>query len=338
MSIKIAFLVPVYNVENYLEDCINSIFKQDLKDFQIFIIDDCSTDRSYEIAQQFARQHPQITLIRNPQNLGIGQTRNVGLAAIKASQQSFDFVCFLDSDDVLIPGALQKIFANDHYRQAQIIACSFKYWYKDNSTEVPLFTGKESLSKEQFADALISHRPQEIIYTLIGNKIFSYDLIKNESFDSTNRYAEDWDFMVCKLMPKIQKVHISQTPLFLYRMRKSSLSNNSSNHHKISTLHKSEFLSNHISKRLLQELVINQLNLRRNYLSYVATHDDFNFEPELSVFRKELKGHELPLKYKFRFFKYFLPIPIVKYLLSQRFYKLNQRQNQRVHQNPIFFE
>ena len=92
----ISVVIPVYNTSSYLARCIDSIFEQDLKDVELIFIDDCSTDNSFEVLNQClkGRESENITIVKNPKNLGSGETRNKGISLAKG-----DYVIFVDSDD-----------------------------------------------------------------------------------------------------------------------------------------------------------------------------------------------------------------------------------------------
>src|SRR5262245_42734662 len=96
----ISVIVPIFNVEAYLADCLESVAQQSLRDLEVVMVDDGSTDSSPLIAEEFARLDPRFRLVRQP-NGGLGNARNNGVA-----QSRGEFFTFLDSDDVLPRGAL----------------------------------------------------------------------------------------------------------------------------------------------------------------------------------------------------------------------------------------
>src|SRR4051812_2890151 len=106
---RISVVVPVYNVERYLEDCLESIAGQTVADLEVLMVDDGSTDASAAIAERFAARDPRFRLISQP-NGGLGQARNTG-----AAQATGEYLAFVDSDDALprnayelLLGALEK--------------------------------------------------------------------------------------------------------------------------------------------------------------------------------------------------------------------------------------
>lgn len=99
---RFSIIVPIYNTEKYLDKCIQSILDQTLQDYEVLLIDDCSTDASLEIAGTY--EWEQIRVLRNKTNLGLSITRNVGI-----SNASGDYLVFLDSDDYIDNFALLEL-------------------------------------------------------------------------------------------------------------------------------------------------------------------------------------------------------------------------------------
>lgn len=106
-DINVSIIVPVYNVEEYLADCLNSLIMQTLENIEIICIDDKSSDNSYKILEYFSKKDNRIKVFQNKKNIGLGASRNVGL-----SKSSGKYVCFLDSDDWLDRDTLKNCFDN----------------------------------------------------------------------------------------------------------------------------------------------------------------------------------------------------------------------------------
>ena len=90
---KISIIVPVYNVEKYVDNCISSILNQSYKNIELIIIDDKSTDDSYEIISKYSKK---AIILQNKKNSGLSYTRNVGL-----DKATGDYISFIDSDDYI---------------------------------------------------------------------------------------------------------------------------------------------------------------------------------------------------------------------------------------------
>lgn len=95
MSIKLSIIVPVYNVSNYLEECLDSLLKQNITDYEVIMVDDGSTDNSYEIVQEYEEKYDHFVGMTKV-NQGLGHSRNVGAAMAKG-----EYITFVDSDDII---------------------------------------------------------------------------------------------------------------------------------------------------------------------------------------------------------------------------------------------
>lgn len=107
---KISVIIPVYNVEKYLDECLTSVINQTLKDIEIICIDDGSTDNSAAIVEKYTAQDGRIKLIRHEKNKGLSAARNTGL-----EHAAGDFIYFLDSDDYIEPDLFEcavNVFEN----------------------------------------------------------------------------------------------------------------------------------------------------------------------------------------------------------------------------------
>ena len=142
MSVKISVIVPVYNVESYLERCINSLIHQTLEEIQIILIDDGSTDASPAICDDYAKKDNRILVIHK-ENEGQGIARNHGLANAKG-----EYVCFLDSDDYYELNTCEVLYK--YLRETNADLCCFGYQIDDkdgNLVRRPLI--KEKIYKNQ---------------------------------------------------------------------------------------------------------------------------------------------------------------------------------------------
>ena len=109
---KLSIVVPIYNVSKYLSRCLDSLLGQTNDDYELILINDCSTDSSLEIAERYARKMPnKISLISNTKNEGLGYTRNLGLFMSKG-----EYITFVDSDDYVAKDYVQRYLdaANQH--------------------------------------------------------------------------------------------------------------------------------------------------------------------------------------------------------------------------------
>ena len=104
----VSVIVPIYNVEKYIEECLGSIENQTLnkKEYEVILINDCSTDNSLEKAQKFVERNKNFKLINNKNNMGLSRTRNVGIKAISKNSKR---IFFIDSDDYISENFLEEL-------------------------------------------------------------------------------------------------------------------------------------------------------------------------------------------------------------------------------------
>lgn len=124
---KISVLMPAYNVENYISESVLSILNQSFKDFELIIVDDCSTDKTWNILQELAKTDERIKIFRNNNNLYIAGTRNVLL-----SKAQSPYIAWQDADDISYPKRLeiQYEFLKKHHKVG--IVGGFLEFFKDS--------------------------------------------------------------------------------------------------------------------------------------------------------------------------------------------------------------
>ena len=104
MQPKISVIIPVYNVEKYLRECLDSIVNQTFKDIEIICVDDGSTDKSLEILREYEQKDKRIIVISQP-NKGVSTARNIGM-----QQATGKYMMFVDSDDYITQNACELIY------------------------------------------------------------------------------------------------------------------------------------------------------------------------------------------------------------------------------------
>lgn len=146
---KVSVLVAVYNAENTLGRCLDSLLSQTLQEIQVLCVDDASTDASWHILQDYAARDARIEIFQQPCNMGQAKARNLGLQHAKGS-----YTCFLDSDDYLSADALQLVveaFEKDDEMDAVLFDCHYIYPDgREESYHMPSFaylSGQEAFRK-----------------------------------------------------------------------------------------------------------------------------------------------------------------------------------------------
>lgn len=115
---EISIIIPAYNVEACIDECVQSLLAQMRKNWEIICIDDCSQDNTYSILENYAKENESMRVIRNKRNLGAAKSRNIGLKIAEG-----EYVIFLDSDDIFDLNFLEKMYENVKSSGADMIVC-----------------------------------------------------------------------------------------------------------------------------------------------------------------------------------------------------------------------
>ena len=205
---KVSVIVPIYNVEKYLEKCINSLLSQTLEDIQIILVNDGSKDNSGNIAKEYEKNNKNRVIYVEKENGGLSDARNYGL-----KYATGDFIAFLDSDDYIEKNAYEEMYNKAIEENADYVECDF-IWEFPNKIRVdkqyPYKNKKEMLS---------------FVRVVAWNKLIKRQLItdNNLEFPKGLRY-EDVEFTY-KLIPFINKFAYVDKPFIHYVQREGSIAN-----------------------------------------------------------------------------------------------------------------
>lgn len=205
---KVSVIVPIYNVEKYLEKCINSLLSQTLEDIQIILVNDGSKDNSGNIAREYEKNNKNRIIYVEKENGGLSDARNYGL-----KYATGDFIAFLDSDDYIEKNAYEEMYNKAIEENADYVECDF-IWEFPNKIRVdkqyPYKNKKEMLS---------------FVRVVAWNKLIKRQLItdNNLEFPKGLRY-EDVEFTY-KLIPFINKFTYVDKPFIHYVQREGSIAN-----------------------------------------------------------------------------------------------------------------
>lgn len=140
---KISVIIPVYNVEKYLPACLDSVIRQSYTSLELILVDDGSSDRSLEICRSYAERDDRIRVIRRD-NGGASAARNTGL-----DHASGEYVSFVDSDDILFPDALEKLYQMVLREKTALAVGGFLEWYKNRMRPITPIRGSFTVETEE---------------------------------------------------------------------------------------------------------------------------------------------------------------------------------------------
>lgn len=180
----VSIIIPVYNAEKYVCDCIESILNQTYKNIEVLIIDDGSTDGSLNLLLKYEKKDSRVVLVHKS-NSGVSATRNVGLNLVKG-----DYITFVDSDDWVEPEYIEILTSAAEAYRCDVVACNVSMDYQNQVKKRKI---KEITESELLTDSkrIFQEMADCESYTLhIAGKLMKSKLIKNVRF-SDLCYAED---------------------------------------------------------------------------------------------------------------------------------------------------
>lgn len=276
----ISIIIPCYNGEKYLSQSIESCLNQSYKNIELIIVNDCSTDKSLEIIETFAKRDNRIRIINNKENKKLPATLNIGHHESKG-----DFITWTSDDNILKPKFIELLFHNLEKEQVDVVYSNYDIIYNDGTIKSKHVAG-----------------PTE--HLLYGNKIGASFLYKKEVYQALNGYdetlylLEDYDFWL-RASLKFKFFHLKKN-LYQYRLHASSLTSEIQNNKIINNQHKNGFILmfskiandlgwNDVTKDLLINYNLKEVNTITNYL--------FNKEiikrDILKIENKELEANQI---------------------------------------------
>ncbi len=212
----VSVIIPVYNVEKYISECLESLIHQTYKDIEIIIVNDGSTDSSEEIIKSYLEESNNIIYIYQ-KNKGTAEARNKGIESANG-----DYVLFVDSDDYLDKDMIQKMYNSADKNNSDVVVCGHIKFYDGNSSKNKIinYDGYENniYNGKQVLDLMLSLR----VKGYLCDKLFKRKKLLESDFKlEPNRYIEDW-FPVIKQIKQAKIITFINEPLYYYRQRNGS--------------------------------------------------------------------------------------------------------------------
>lgn len=193
-QIKLSYIIPIYNADCYLAECLDSIYMTSVDEgaFEVICVNDCSPDNSREVVLLYQKAHKNLVLIDHSENKKAGGARNTGLLAAKG-----EYVWFVDADDTIVPNALKMILEACETNDLDALCFNYALWYSDRKKVEHVF--EKSLKVQKGADFLLDVFGDGIIYHLgyAVRTVFKRQvLIDNDiRFPEQLIFGEDTTFM-----------------------------------------------------------------------------------------------------------------------------------------------
>lgn len=211
----ISVIIPIYNVEKYIVECLESLLEQSCPSIEIIFIDDCGQDSSSAIVEEFLANHLGFNgrIIHHEKNKGLSGARNTGLRDAKG-----DYVLFLDSDDLLTTGALNSMIESIGDNEPDIVVFDYRvFGNRELNSDLHLLDGFYQ------GDEIMKSYSEGKWYVMAWNKLCKRDfLFDNSLYFEEGLIHEDqiWSF---KVAIKARTMQICNRVTYLYRVRDSSI-------------------------------------------------------------------------------------------------------------------
>ena len=211
----VSIIVPVYNTEAFLPECIDSILRQTFSNFELLLIDDGSKDGSGVICDRYAAQDSRIR-VWHIENGGVSNARNIGLQHARG-----EYIAFCDADDSYCGNYLAQMLSAAEETAADIVICS--YYFKTESGISQPYPGGQSrfLSQEEVFERIFLRNE---IGGFVWNKLFRRELLKDVAFRRDMQICEDTYFVV-SAMQNCPRIYYLCEPLYEYYIRQTSAVN-----------------------------------------------------------------------------------------------------------------
>ena len=246
MNELISIIIPVYNVEAYLERCISSVIMQTYRNLEIILVDDGSQDRCGDICEYFAQLDSRIRVYHKV-NGGLSDARNYGVEHSRGR-----YITFVDSDDYIAPNYVEELFKILIKHDADISCCSAIKTTKNTVTygcntaypTVQLFTGEEAC-RELLGNLYCT------LVTAWG-KLYKSDIVKKYPFPVGRKHEDE--ATTCKYYYSANRVVVSNQCLYVYFQHLNSIMHTGNDSINIDSIwtqeHRAEFFENHNEKKL----------------------------------------------------------------------------------------
>lgn len=272
--VEISIIVPVYNVEEYLEKCIESILNQTFKNFELILVDDGSTDKSGKICDKYEKIDNRIKVIHK-NNEGQSSARNAGLDIACGK-----YIGFVDSDDSIHPRMYEILYDLIQNHNADISCCNYRETYKTINKDYEEIS-LDKIIKMDNIQAVNSLYDKDIGIRLVvaWNKLYNRDLFNDTRYE-VGKIHED-EYIAHRLLYKCKKVVYLNAELYYYLQREGSIMSQTSYKRKVDRLLAHSDRMKFCNKMGLKDLCYFTSQIYRCNFFSLYREIDTNYEIEL---------------------------------------------------------
>ena len=314
MQEKISIIVPVYNVENYLERCVESILKQTYTNFELLLINDGSTDQSGELCDQLVSKNGNIKVF-HLKNAGVSNARNVGI-----QNSTGEWITFVDSDDFVTKDYLATLASAVEGGNVGFVIAPLHHIKNGIVTDFPPYSGRKELwsTEETMKELLMTTKTSFFPVA----KLFNRDLLADEKFNTDYHLAEDALFLTELLLKTRCSCVFIDKPVYYYDHREGSAT---------TSVNRYVFDTIEVYKQIIAQVSQAFPNLKyelknRECWSYITVYDKIIFtsreeyQKEKAELRTWIVQHRREI-WKDAYFTTFRKVAILSLVISPWLYK-----------------
>lgn len=209
----ISVIVPIFKVEKYLPECIESLLAQSYNNLELILVDDGSPDNCPAICDNYAKQDKRIKVIHK-KNGGLSDARNAGIDIATG-----DYICFVDSDDYVARDYIKKLYDAICSNDADMAVCGYEYVFDDGSKETDEKPEAELLTEDEYWSKV--YTSMFTTFVVAWNKLCKAEIFKTLRY-TKGKINED-QIILHDILRQCQKIVIIEDLLYFYRKREGSI-------------------------------------------------------------------------------------------------------------------
>lgn len=217
VPVNISVLVPVYNVEPYLVQCLESICSQTLRELEVVCVDDASTDGSLSILREFAERDPRVKVVQAPENGGLSRSRNLAM-----NHAVGEYLFLVDSDDWLETDLLEEMYSRAKALDADKLVCGFRYYYEADPGREDRFMPEDMAPPEK---GWLPCTPETIgkIHHGAGGMMIRRSIVEKHGIRFPEGVACEDLYFHYAVFPWCRRVCVVSRAAYVYRKRAGSI-------------------------------------------------------------------------------------------------------------------
>lgn len=211
MSVEVGIIIPIYNCEKYLDECLNSVLNQSYSAINVILVNDGSTDGSLEICRRYMALDSRVLLL-SQKNLGVSEARNNGLKNVTTQ-----FIMFLDSDDILESTVIEKLVNEMTSNDVQLAVCGLRCFSGKNQNILEWKYSSGLYSMEDYLPVLLKFRTIPFVGGPVAKLYLKEIIEKNQiNFEKDQSFAEDFVFNM-KYLRFVDNISVIDSSFYLRR-------------------------------------------------------------------------------------------------------------------------